>query len=151
MDEDIQQAADRFIQLVIRMQQFAPVEAPPKAAGLSPTLMAIIDFVAHTPNCGVKEIARGLKLSAPSVSVSVRHLEDAGYISRRPHPTDKRAVQFFLTPRGWDLHETTHAFRRQKFEKLLSGLTPAERETLLVLLEKALTQTETDNPHLANK
>ncbi len=146
MNEDIHQLADQFIDLIIRMRQFAPAEAPPKAAGLSPTSMVIIDFVAHAPHCGVKEIARGLKLSAPSVSVNIRQLEDAGYISRRPHPTDKRAVQFSLTPRGQALHEQTHAFRRQKFEQLLLGLTPSERRTLLDLLEKALNQIETSHP-----
>jgi DNA-binding MarR family transcriptional regulator len=104
--------------------------------------MAIIDFVAPSPHCGVKEIARGLKLSTPTVSVSVRQLEEAGFLERQPHPTDRRAVQLFLTPAGQELHEQTYAFRRQTFERLLSGLTPEERETLLSLLEKALDKTD---------
>ncbi len=105
-------------------------------------MMAIIDFVGSSPDCGVKKIARGLKLSTPTVSVSIRHLEKAGFIDRRPHPADRRAVQIFLTPKGRELYEQTYAFRRQTFERLLSGLTPDERRTLLKLLEKAVTQTE---------
>jgi DNA-binding MarR family transcriptional regulator len=104
--------------------------------------MAIVDFVATSPHCGVKEIARGLKLSTPTVSVSVRQLEEAGFLERQPHPTDRRAVQLFLTPAGQTLHEQTYAFRRQTFERLLSGLTPEEREMLLALLEKALDKTD---------
>ncbi len=149
MDADIQRSADKFIELITRMRQIAPEKAPPQAAGLSPSLMVVIDFVATSPNCGVKEIARGLKLSAPSVSVSVRHLEEEGYIHRRPHPTDKRAVQFTLTPQGQALYDKIYAFRRRKFEKLLAGLTPEERKTLLSLLEKALNQSEFDSTNIS--
>ena len=147
MDADIQRSTDKFIELITRMRQIAPEKAPPQAAGLSPSLMSIIDFVGAFPHCGVKEIARGLKLSASSVSVSVRHLEEAGYIHRRPHPTDKRAVQFFLTPQGRKLRDQTQAFRRRKFEKLLSGLTPDEWGTLIFLLEKVLNQAERNITH----
>jgi DNA-binding MarR family transcriptional regulator len=151
MDDDIQQSADRFIELITRLQQLAPEKPPPQAAGLSPSLMAIIDYVARSPNCGVKEIARGLNLSTPTVSVSVRHLEEAGFIGRRTHPTDRRAVQIFLTPRGQALYHQTYTFRRQKFEKLLAGLTPAERETLISLMAKAVNQAELDTKPISHK
>ena len=144
MTDDIQQAADRFLSLMARLRNLVPGTPPPQAARLSPSLMAIIDYVAASPDCGVKEIARGLNLSTPTISVSVRHLEEEGFIGRRPHPDDGRAVQLFLTPKGQTLHEQTYAFRRQTFERLLAGLTSDERDTLLALLEKALQQTETN-------
>ena len=142
MTTSLQQSADRLFMLMTRLRQLSPTTPPPQAAQLSPTLMAIVDFVATSPHCGVKEIARGLKLSTPTVSVSVRQLEEAGFLERQPHPRDKRAVQIFLTPKGQTLYEQSHAFRRQTFERLLSGLTPEERETLLSLLEKALDKTD---------
>ena len=143
MDASLQQTADRLLALMTRLRQFASGASPPQNAQLSPSLMAILDFVAASPHCGVKEIARGLKLSTPTVSVSVRQLEEAGFLERQPHPRDKRAVQIFLTPKGQELYEQTYAFRRQTFERLLSGLTSQERETLLSLLEKALNQADT--------
>ena len=146
MNDDIEQAAERFIELMGRLRQLAPDRPPPQTAGLSPSLMAIIDFVASSPNCGVKEIARGLNLSPPTVSISVRQLEAAGFIGRRPHPKDGRAVQIFLTPRGQELHDSTYAFQRARFEKLLSVLTPEERDLLLALLEKALNPQAATHP-----
>ncbi len=142
MDASLQQTADRLLALMTRLRQFASGTPPPKNARLSPSLMAIVDFVATSPHSGIKEIARGLKLSTPTVSVSVRQLEKAGFLKRQPHPIDGRAVQLFLTPQGQALHEQTYAFRRQTFERLLAGLTPEERETLLALLEKALNQAD---------
>jgi len=145
MSTTIQQAADRFLTLMTRLRRLRAITPPPQAAQVSPSLMAIIDYVATSPNCGIKEMARGLKLSTPTVSVSVRQLEEAGFIGRQPHPRDKRAVQIFLTPRGQELYEQTYRFRRQTFEKLLSGLAPEERDALLALLEKALNDTESKN------
>jgi len=139
---NLQQAADQLLSLMKRLRQLSPAAPPPQAAQVSPSMMSIIDFVGSSPDCGIKEIARGLKLSTPTVSVSVRQLEEAGFLERQPHPTDRRAVQLFLTPAGQTLHEQTYAFRRQTFERLLSGLTPEERETLLSLLEKALDKTD---------
>ena len=143
MSDDIQQAADRFLSLMAQLRSLGSAAPPPQIAQVSPSLMAIIDFAATSPDCGVKEIAKGLKLSTPSVSVGVRHLEEAGLIDRRPHPRDKRAVQIFLTPQGQELYDQTYRYRRQMFERLLVGLSDEERETLLALLEKALTGAET--------
>jgi DNA-binding MarR family transcriptional regulator len=145
MATTIEQAADRLFSLMTRLRRLGATPPPPLFAQVSPSSMAIIDYVATSPNCGIKEMAQGLKLSTPTVSVGVRQLEEAGFIGRQPHPRDKRAVQIFLTPAGQDLYEQTHRFRRRTFERLLSGLTPEERDALLNLLEKALDQTETEN------
>jgi DNA-binding MarR family transcriptional regulator len=78
----------------------------------------------------------------------VRQLEGAELIARRPNPNDGRAVLLSLTPKGRELHDQTHVFRRQTFEKLLSGLTPEERDIMLTLMEKALDLTESNyHPH----
>jgi DNA-binding MarR family transcriptional regulator len=148
MSTSIQQAAERFLSLMVRLRRLGAEMPPPQVAQVSPSLMNLIDYVATFPNCGIKEMARGLKLSAPSVSVSVRQLEEAGFIARQPHPQDKRAVQIFLTPKGWELYEQTSRFRRERFERLLVGLTPTERDTLLALLEKALNYTESKDTNL---
>ncbi len=142
MSDSIQQAADRFLSLMTRLRRLGATAPPPQVARVSPSLMAIVEYVAISPNCGVKEIAQGLKLSTPTVSVGVRQLEEAGFIGRRPHPRDRRAVQIFLTPAGEDLYEQTRVFRRQRFEELLASLAPEEREALLGLLEKALNNAE---------
>ena len=49
-----------------------------------------------------------------------------------------------LTKKGKDTHQRAHSFHHQKFEKLLSGLTPEERETLVSLLEQAINAAENE-------
>jgi DNA-binding MarR family transcriptional regulator len=111
----------------------------------SPSQMALLDWIAASDGCGVQDIADGLNLTPPTVSVSVRRLEDAGLIKRKPDPQDKRAVQFFLTAKGQSLQKQSQTFRRQKLELILSGLTQQEQETLMKLLAKALQAAESKN------
>jgi len=89
-------------------------------------------------------MAEGLKLSTPTVSISVRQLEKAGFIERQPDPQDGRAVQLFLTPAGQELYQSTYGFRCQKFERLLTNLTTQERTTLLDLLERSIQDVENE-------
>jgi len=127
-------SADKFLSLMIRLRRLAPAQA----AQLSPSAMGIIDFVATSPYCGIKDIARGLEVSAPTVSVAVRQLEKSGLMARQPHPRDKRSVQLFLTTAGQAIYDETYQARRQIFEQLLARLDDDEGEMLLVLLQKAL-------------
>lgn len=83
-------------------------------------------------------------MTAPTVSVGVRRLENAGLLRRQPDPQDGRALQILLTEKGRALCQMARAFRRDKLRKLLRGLAPEERATLLALLEKAIDLAEED-------
>jgi len=145
MSKALGQSAEKFLHLMNRLRRLGPGTAPPKEAHLSPSHLAYLEYLASTPMCGIQEMATVLKLSTPTVSIGVRQLEDAGFVTRQPDPQDGRAVQLFLTPEGQELHQRTHEFRCQKFERLLSGLTSQQRTTLLDLLERAIQAAENEN------
>ena len=142
MAKNLEQSAERFLLLMDRLRQLGPQSAPPKEANVSPSQLAFITFSASNPGCGIQAMASGLRLSKPTVSIGVSQLEDAGFLTRQPDPQDGRAVQLFLTPKGQELHQRTHEFRCKKFERLLAGLTPQERTTMLTLLERAIQTVE---------
>ena len=110
---------------------------------VSPAQMTLIEQIAQHPGCGVQDTADRLDLSAPTVSVSVAKLEDAGLVERKPNPDDRRSVKFFLTEKGDSLYTQFQNMRTRKISRLLSGLEPQEQKELLRLLSKAL--------HLAEK
>ena len=138
MTNNLGQSAEKFLQLMNRLRRLGTGTAPPKEANISPSLLALIEYTASNAGCGVQAMAGGLKLSTPTVSIGVRQLEELGFITRQPDPQDGRAVHLFLTPTGQELHQSTHEFRCQKFEQLLTSLTPQERTNLLDLLERAI-------------
>ncbi|KAF0108102.1 MAG: MarR family transcriptional regulator [Anaerolineaceae bacterium] len=138
MADEMTQAGERFLHLMNRLRKLG-LGNPSSGTGLvSPAQMALLDWIAASHGCGVQDIADGLKLTSPTVSVGVRRLEETGLLERKPNPQDKRAVQFFLTAEGQSLRQQSQNFRRKKLELILSGLTRPEQDTLLQLLEKAL-------------
>ena len=144
MTNNLEPTAEKFMHLMDRLRRLGPGTAPPKEANISPSLLALIEYTASNPGCGIQAMAGGLKLSTPTVSIGVRQLEELGFITRQPDPQDGRAVHLFLTLTGQELHQSTHEFRCQKFERLLTGLAPQERTTLLALLERAIQTVENE-------
>ncbi|MBU0512564.1 MAG: MarR family transcriptional regulator [Chloroflexi bacterium] len=142
MVTDLQQAADKFLNLTSRLRRLGPGIPPLEEAQISPSLITLVEYVASAPGCGVQEMAKGLDLATPTISIGVRHLEKAGFMERQPDPQDGRAVQLFLTAKGQELYQRTHEFRCQKFQCLLTGLTTEERNMLLDLLERAIVAAE---------
>lgn len=142
MTNNLEPTAEKFMHLMTRLQQLEPGTAPPKEAHVSPSQLDLLTYTASNPGCGVQSMAAELNLATPTVSISVRQLEKAGFMERQPNPHDGRAVQIFLTPAGQELYQRTLEFRCKKFERLLAGLTTEERVTLLNLLEKAVSAAE---------
>jgi len=143
MSDDFNESAQRFIRLTARLRRLEPGETPAEIMNeVSPSQLALIEYIANHPHCGVQEVAEALRLATPTVSIGVRTLERNGLIARQPNPLDRRAVQLSLTSKGEEVYQRASAFHRQKFEHLLSGLSPEERETLISLLEKALNAAE---------
>jgi DNA-binding MarR family transcriptional regulator len=144
MTNTLEGSAGKFLNLMDRLRQIGPQTAPPKEANISPSHLAYLSFSASHPGCGIQAMARGLKLSKPTVSIGVAQLEEAGFFIRKPDPQDGRAIKLYLTPKGQELHQRTYEFRCQKFEQLLKYLAPQERTTLTNLLEKAINLAENE-------
>jgi len=144
MANNLEQSAGQLLSLMDRLRQLGPQSAPPKGANISLSQLAFLTFSGSNPGCGIQAMASGLKLSKPTVSIGVSQLEDAGFLTRQPHPQDGRAVQLFLTTKGQELLQRTNEFRCQKFKRLLSGLTLQERKTMLALLERSIQTVENE-------
>jgi DNA-binding MarR family transcriptional regulator len=81
------------------------------------------------------QLAERVQMSKQAINYLIRRLEDAGYLERQDHSTNRTARIIRLTPRGKDLvlliRDTTHAIEREwqsdldarTFEHLRAGLT----------------------------
>jgi DNA-binding MarR family transcriptional regulator len=134
---------ERMLRLFTRLRNLELDHCPDLADGISPAQMTLLEQIVLNPGCGVQDIAEQLDLSAPTVSVGMNKLEENGLVKREPHATDKRAVQFYTTERGQSMHDRFSAARLRKFKRLLSGLNPQDKETLLRLLSQAVAYAET--------
>ena len=77
MPDDIQTAADKFLNLASRLRQLGPGTPPPEEAKISPSLIPLLEYTAAHPGCGIQEMAHGVGLATPTVSIGIRQLEKA--------------------------------------------------------------------------
>lgn len=144
MADETVTAENRFLDLLLRLRKSGPGSPPFEDIHVTSSQYILLDWVAGSPGSGVQDIAAGLELTPPTVSVGIRRLEEAALLERRPDPQDRRATRFFPTPQGQALRRRVQDFRRRKVRRLLACLTPQEQDTLLDLLEKALSAAEKD-------
>lgn len=64
-------------------------------------------------------------------------MADAGYVSRKPDPDDRRVVRVFLTRKAKELSHLLD-FYRDINKTLLKGFTEQEQATLFELLERVI-------------
>ena len=134
----------KFFELMKRIRKLGLASHSLEDGAASPAQMALLDWIASHPGCSLQEIADGLGLTPPTVSISVRKMEESGKVERKPNPADGRAVQFFLTERGQTLQGKIQNSQHERFRHLLAGLNGQEQQTLLALLERALNSAERD-------
>jgi DNA-binding MarR family transcriptional regulator len=142
MTDSLKTAAEDFLHLINRLRRLGPETPPPKKAQITPSQLTFLEHAASSPGLGTQAMAEDLGLATPTVSIGVRQLEETGFLTRQPDLRDGRAVQIFLTAKGQKLLQSSNNFRRQKFERLLFGLTSDERNTFLDLLERAINSAE---------
>jgi DNA-binding MarR family transcriptional regulator len=138
MNDKVTEVEQRMLDVLPRLTQAGAGQTPPEKLGLSRAQVALLGSVVQAPGCSLQELADRLALSPPTVSVSIRRLEEAGLVTRCPNPEDKRAWQFHLTDAGDALWERIRGYRQERVRRLLAALAPHEQATLVALLEKAL-------------
>lgn len=143
-NEPLPTAEERLLASIDRLRRSSTAHSH----SLSDTLvvsgpqLTLLEWVAASPGSGIKEIAERLGLTAPTVSVGARRLEDAGLLERQADPLDGRALRLFLTTEGQAMLQKARAYRLGKMRRLLAGLSSEEQEKLMALLERALEAAE---------
>lgn len=104
--------------------------------GLKPVDFSVMSTIQHNPGVTSRQLCAALSLLPPNLVGLIQSLESRGLIERRPHPHDGRAVGLHATAKGQALivqaEQTATDLEIEKTAKL----TPAQRKTLLALLQK---------------
>lgn len=94
-------------------------------------------------------LARHLGLGAPALSAQLQRLQTRGFLTRRPRPSDRRAIELHLTPLGAEALATTSILDPGRITALLVQLTPRRRAQAvrgLALLAQAARQLQLKYP-----
>lgn len=105
-----------------------------RTAKLNPAQFAIIETLEGRPSgMSVKELARQLGVSQPSVTDSVAALERKGFVERRSLSVDRRSVNLVITASGQAALNSGQS-APSIAEQAAAALDTEEQEDLLVLL-----------------
>ena len=110
----------------------------PEKIELSRPAINLLTWINSSPGCGVADIARGLHLSPPTISVGIRRLVNGGWLIRRNDMNDRRLQQIYLTKKSIDFLDDLRKYQIDGFKEFLSILSPDEQDQLQALLEKAV-------------
>ncbi|WP_432831398.1 MarR family winged helix-turn-helix transcriptional regulator [Dactylosporangium sp. CA-092794] len=93
---------------------------------LSVAQFASLLMLKGSPGLSVADVARKVATARQSANEMLTGLERAGLVERRPHPTDRRSQQIFLTEAGEArLAEALPAVQAVE-DRLAAGFTPEE-------------------------
>jgi DNA-binding MarR family transcriptional regulator len=123
---------------------FLPRMAP---FGLRPVDFSVLTLIAHNPGVTSRQICVALDILPPNLVGIVRSLQSRGWIGRKPHPTDKRAVGLHLTVSGRRLQAAAQAEATALEADAASALTADELATLKRLLRKVYLRTPGPGAH----
>ena len=122
-----------------------------ESLGLTTALFALLNVLGARNGAIQQELGAAMGID-PSTMVSlVDQLETAGLAKRRLRPSDRRAREVVITPRGRRALEQARQLARRVEDDVLRGLSGAERRQLLALLRRALDSAPPQSPWTAEE
>ncbi|MFN5178730.1 MarR family winged helix-turn-helix transcriptional regulator [Limnohabitans sp.] len=104
--------------------------------GLRPVEFSVLSVILHNPGVTSRQLCTALNLLPPNLVGLIQDLQARGLISKHPHPHDGRAFGLHPTAQGKALMVQAEATAQTLEAEQLERLTPAQRKTLLQLLQK---------------
>jgi len=96
----------------------------------------LIFHLAHCDGITQLDLSRTVRLTPPTVSIALRKMETAGYVTRTADCDDLRQTKVFLTEKGRQIDEGIRDSFKAIDEQSVKGLSDEEKATLKSLLIK---------------
>jgi DNA-binding MarR family transcriptional regulator len=109
-----------------------------ESLGLTTALFGVLNFLGARQGAIQQEIGSAMGIDPSTMVALIDELERGGLAKRRPHPTDRRAREVAITPKGRRVLEKGRALAMEVDDEVLRGLSAAERRQLMTLLRRAL-------------
>ena len=132
----------RLLALMERMWSFSTDQLPAENFDLTVSQLRVIKFIGKHAGCHLQDVADGLQLTPPTVSVAIKRLEESGWLERRPDPDDGRAACVYLTKRSEQAVQKAARHQIKMRQLFFGALNEAEQNSLLDLLEKGIASVE---------
>jgi DNA-binding MarR family transcriptional regulator len=105
--------------------------------GLTDTQFNILMILSEHRDGGLsqQELSEHLIVTKSNVVGLIDRLEKSGYVSRNPHPTDRRFNQIVLTRKGERLEERVEESYFREVDKMMNVLSASEKKAVIKAME----------------
>lgn len=129
--------------------QFAQAAVLRLERGLRPLDLSLAQHnalvqVGLSPGISSASVARRAGMTAQSMGTAVNSLIDRGLLERRPHPTNRRVMQLYLTEAGLALVEVSQVALNESHAGLFEALSEDDEAVLGGLLRRLVQHTNPD-------
>jgi DNA-binding MarR family transcriptional regulator len=98
--------------------------------------MVLMRIASQTEAYSQSELARQMHISSPAMAVSMRKLEETGYIARQVDKVDRRYNEVTVTEKGAQLVEESRRVFKEIEEQMFRGFSEEEKDQLDSLIER---------------
>jgi DNA-binding MarR family transcriptional regulator len=107
-----------------------------QSLGLTQAQWRAIVNIARTEGMSQTALAECLEIQPITVGRLIDRMESAGWVERRSHPADRRAVQLYLTPKSQPILEEIHARAADMMAESVTGIPAATQKQLFDQLQR---------------
>ena len=106
--------------------------------GLTTALFALLNVLGTHEGAIQQELGAAMGIDPSTMVALIDQLEAAGLAKRRPRPTDRRAREVVITPKGRRVLKRAQQLAMEVEDDVFRGLSGAERRQVVALLRRAL-------------
>lgn len=110
-----------------------------RESGITALQWRLITYLKRHEGIRQGPLAELIEVEPITLSRMVDRLVESELVERRADPTDRRAWRLYLTPRAADLLSGVRLTAEMLTDEALEGLNAAERDQLLMLVERVRT------------
>lgn len=124
---------DFLIHDVARLMRYA-VDAKVAMLGLTRSQWWLLAYLQRDEGKTQRELAEDMDVGQASLGALIDRVEKKGWITRRPHATDRRAKVIYFTPAGRAIIEKVNTLGTELRNRNLGCLSAREQDQLIDLL-----------------
>lgn len=100
------------------------------------SIKLILHALIQKDNVTQLDIVKSTRLKPPTVSITLKKMENEGLVTRTPDPYDLRAVRVTITDKGREMYMISVRSVFDMEEKIMKDISPAEIDSFMKVLGK---------------
>jgi DNA-binding MarR family transcriptional regulator len=102
--------------------------------GVTPVQYGLLEVLGETDGQSGTALGERLRLDGATITGLLDRLAEAGFVERRPHPTDRRINAIYLTEKGHAIQQDLDCAMAALAAEVLGRLSPADAAHLPAIL-----------------